>query len=101
MSAKPAPVKLVEIRGPTSIFIDAAVKDDDSVEVSGQDVGEAPAEMFGDSDYEYWLNVAPEHKDALVLALLEKLYLDDERTMSKLMALLDAKGIPYRFQTYA
>ena len=56
-------VSLVRIEGPTSVYIDAEITDEGDLLFSGQDVGEAPSEMFGDSDYEYWLMIPALHKD--------------------------------------
>lgn len=63
-------VILVNIQGPTSIYIDAAITDEGDLLFSGQDIGDAPNEIFGDSDYEYWLTIKAAHKDRLLLALI-------------------------------
>ena len=94
-------VKLLESRGATSVFIEAEISEMGDLVVSGQDVGDAPMEFFDDSDYEYWLTVRAEHKDAVLLALIEKLFKDDDRLVTKLRALLEAKGIPCEFSSYA
>jgi hypothetical protein len=65
-------VQLYEVRGETSVFIDAEINERGSLVVSGQDVGKAPKEYWGDSDYEYWVVVAEEHKDRLRRALTER-----------------------------
>lgn len=62
-------VELVSVTGPTSVYINAEINEDGDLVLSGQDVGEAPRAMFGDSDYEYWLTVRGEHKDAVFHAL--------------------------------
>ncbi len=46
-------VQLCEVRGETSVYIDAEINDQGSLVVSGQDVGKMPEEYWGDSDYEY------------------------------------------------
>ncbi len=65
-------VRLCEVRGETSVYIDAEINDQGSLVVSGQDVGKAPEEYWGDSDYEYWVVVAKEHKDRVRRALSER-----------------------------
>jgi hypothetical protein len=97
---KPLRVRLCESRGSTSVFIDAEITDDGSLQLSGQDVGEAPAKWWGDDDYEYWVHVRPENKDRVLLALLEKLYAGNSRADTEFADLLKAKGIPYEFDSY-
>jgi hypothetical protein len=93
-------VELVRVQGPTSIHIEAAIDEKGDLVLSGQDVGQAPREVFGNSDLEYFLTVRREHKDALLLALLEQLYRDDGRAVSRLRDVLAAKGIPGEFFSF-
>jgi len=72
-------VRLYEHHGPTSIFIDAEIGDGGEVIVSGQDIGEAPEKFYGDSDYEYWMILGREHKDALLLFPLWAHWIDRNR----------------------
>jgi hypothetical protein len=50
-------VKLAGIGGDTSIHIDVRIDENGDLLFSGQDIGNAPEEVFGDLDYEYWLTV--------------------------------------------
>lgn len=92
--------ELVRVQGPTTIHVDVAVNEKGDLVLSGQDIGQAPREVFGASDHEYFLTVRREHKDALLLALLDKLYRDDPRVVSRLRELLGAKGIPAEFFSF-
>ncbi len=65
-------VRLYEVRGETSVYIDAEITEEGSLVVSGQDIGKAPEEYWDDSDYEYWVVVAKEHKDRVRRALTER-----------------------------
>ncbi len=116
----PKQVTLVAHRGETSVFIDAEIDTKGSLVTSGQDVGKAPMDCFGDSDYEYWLVVADSDKDRVLsllvssdaaglsedekdwalLRAIEKAYAGDMRVVSVLCCLLRANGIPYEFSTY-
>ena len=58
-------IKLVSQGGATSIHIDMRLKEDGDLLFSGQDIGDAPEEIFGDSDYEYWLTIPAAEKDQL------------------------------------
>ena len=91
------PIKLVSQGGSTSIHIDVRIDDSGDLLFSGQDIGDAPEEIFGDSDYEYWLTVPASEKDRLLLALLEKHYAGDALVISTLRELMESKEIPCSF----
>ncbi|MHA2423509.1 MAG: hypothetical protein ACXAEF_01905 [Candidatus Thorarchaeota archaeon] len=93
-------VQLVEERGNTSIFIEAGIDDKGSLVISGQDLGDAPKEFWGDSDYEYWVIVSKDQKDRVLLLLLEELYKGDTQVVSKFRKLLKEKGISSEFQSW-
>jgi len=57
-------VSLYEQRGETSRFIDASINEDGDLVVSGQDVGKAPREFWGDADYKYWAHARSEQSRA-------------------------------------
>ena len=94
-------IKLYESRGKTSIYIDAEIKGTGDLQLSGQDVGEAPRKFYGDSDYEYWLTVSKEHKDDVLLLLLEKMYSGNSSVISEFKELLESSGIPCKFHSWA
>ena len=94
-------VKLVEVKGATSIYIDVEITQAGDLLFSGQDLGEAPESFFGDSDYEYWLMIPQEHKDAVLLALIEKQYAGNRSVISEFQELLKSKGIPSEFHSWA
>lgn len=121
-------VKLVARLGETSVFINAEIDEQGNLLLSGQDIGKAPKDWFGDSDYEYWLVVAAsdkEHvlsillgqvaggqqfrpagdasedeKDWALLTVIEKTYGGDLRAVSVFCDLLKANGIRFEFRTY-
>ena len=63
---------LYESQGETAIYIDAEINDEGTFVLSGQDVGKAPEEYWGDSDYEYWIVINKTHKDRLRHALTNR-----------------------------
>ena len=93
-------VKLVSQRGSTSIYIDVSIEDDGDLRFSGQDIGDAPEEIFGDSDYEYWLTVPAAEKDRVLLALIEKVYRDNATVVSEFRDFLESKNIPFQFYSH-
>ena len=94
------PVKLVNQGGSTSIHIDARIEESGDLVISGQDIGDAPEEFFGDLDYEYWLTVPAAEKDRLLLALIETQYAGDLSVVSKLRDLMEEKRIPCKFHSH-
>jgi hypothetical protein len=94
------PVKLVNQGGSTSIHIDARIEEGGDLVISGQDIGDAPEEFFGDLDYEYWLTVPAAEKDRLLLALIETQYAGDASVVSRLRDLMKEKHIPCTFHSH-
>ena len=94
------PIKLVSQGGSTSIHIDMRIDENGNLLFSGQDIGSAPEEIFGDSDYEYWLTVPAAEKDRLLLALLEKHYAGDALVISTLREFMESKQIPCSFYSF-
>lgn len=92
---------LVKIKGSTSINIDVEITQEGDLLFSGQDLGDAPQQIYGDSDYEYWLRIAAEDKDRALLAFIEKLYAGNPSVISEVRELLDSKAIPNKFNSYA
>ena len=92
-------IKLVSQGGATSIHIDVRIKENGDLLFSGQDIGDAPSEVFGDSDYEYWLTVPASEKDRLLLALIEQHYAGNASVISELRELMESQEIPCAFQS--
>jgi hypothetical protein len=94
-------VQLVRVEGSTSIYIDVEITEEGDLLFSGQDLGDAPREVFGDSDYEYWLRVNAAEKDKVLIALIEKMYSGNTKVISELMDFLKSRSIPSDFHSYA
>lgn len=92
--------RLYESRNETSVFIDIEIKETGEVLMSGQDVGKAPEEFWGDSDYEYWLYVGQEGKDLLLLSLIKKMFGGRSDAFSKFREFLIEYKIPYQFDSW-
>lgn len=93
-------VRLYEDRGETSRHVDAEIAEDGSLVLFCQDVGQAPEEWWGDTDYEFWMTVSAEHKDEVLLALIEQLYAGNPRAVDDFREFLASRGIPSRFDTW-
>jgi hypothetical protein len=81
--------------------MDAEITDKGDLLLSGQDIGDAPREVWHDDDYEYWLTVSAPNKDRVLLALLEKLYAGNPSLISELKYYLESKNIPCEFNTHS
>ena len=90
-------IELVNRRGSTSIHIDVRIKENGDLLFSGQDFGKAPEEIFGDSDYEYWLTITAAEKDRALLALIEKHYAGNSSVISELREFMESKKISCEF----
>jgi hypothetical protein len=93
-------VKLVRQGGETSNHIDVRIEDTGDLLLSGQDIGEAPQQIFGKDDYEYWLTVPATEKDRVLLALIEKVYRGNASVVSEFREFLESKNIPCHFHSY-
>jgi len=113
--ATPSSVRLYETRGATTILIDAEIKENGDLVLSGYDYGEAPEQTWGDSGYEYWVVLEAAHLGRLRHALLRiefglgwplpawlfnGLGLDDWDS-DAIRGFLDAESIPYDDRTGA
>ena len=79
------------------IHIDVCLKENGDLLFSGQDIGDAPEEIFGDLDYEYWLTVPAAEKDKLLLALIEKHYAGNSTVISEMREFMESKQISCAF----
>lgn len=93
-------VNLFSETGPTSRSIDAFVHDDGRLEISGQDIGEAPRQFFDHDDYEFIMTVAGPAKDALLLALIASAFGGKPSAFDDARVFLAANQIEYSYFTW-
>lgn len=79
-----------------SVELVAKIDDDGDLVLEGYDIGKAVAEHWGDSDYEYWLRVASDDKDTVLLWLIKERF----TASSEFRQWLDDKGIPNKFASW-
>lgn len=90
-------VELYEERDETSRFTHAEIDEKGKLTVYTQDIGKMAEEVWGDTDYEFWVTVSAKHKDQLLLALIEKLYKGHFSAVDEFRDFLESKGIPNEF----
>jgi hypothetical protein len=71
-------------------ILEAYINDDGDLVLEGYDVGEAPKQFWGDSDYEYVRMIKSEHKRKILNGLIGEQFSAE----SDFKAWLDSKGIP-------
>ncbi|MEA5552527.1 hypothetical protein VB713_16420 [Anabaena cylindrica UHCC 0172] len=98
--ATPASIRLFEQNGETSRFIDAELNEKGDLLIFGQDIGKAPLETWGDTDYEFWVTVAKKDKDKVLLALLKKLYSNNPSAVDEFRNFCKSAEIPFKFETW-
>ena len=67
--------------------------------MEGADTGPTVERIFGDDDYEYWVTVPKEHKDQLLLYLVQEVFGGGTGTSAP-TGWLKEKGIPHEFYSY-
>ena len=73
----------------------------DKLVVDGQDMGPTVEEIWGDSDYEYWVDIPAGAFGKLAFALIRKHYAGDPRAVEKIRDLCREAGIQHKFDTWA
>ena len=73
------------------------IGEEGEVVLDGCDAGEDVRKHFGDWDYEYWLTVPREHKDTLLLYLIQERF----SSVHEMKEWLEEKTIPSKFESYA
>jgi len=80
-----------------TISIHAHISPDGGLRLEGDDVGKRVEELFGDSDYEYWVDVPASEIGRLLLLLLKEKYDGDLQAVSKFRTFCESNGIAHRF----
>ena len=68
---------------------EAMIEDNGDLAVEGYDIGKAPLDFWGDSDYEYGRTIKKKYKDKMLRLLIEQRFSSD----SDFKEWLDEKGI--------
>ncbi len=93
-------IRLFEKQGETSIYIDAEIDKEGRLIVSGQDLGKAPEEFWGNSDYEYMMLVKRDQMNILLLSLIKEKFGGNAQAFSNLREYLIKESIPYEFGSW-
>lgn len=98
---KPIATEIYRQEGENFRSIMITLEPNGTIMMDTQDIGPAVQQVFGDSDYEFWVRIPPEAVGRLAFALLKKLYAGRERAVDELRDLCAAEGIPHEGGTWA
>jgi hypothetical protein len=77
------------------------VKEDGSVKIDAQDMGEFVEQVWGDSDYEFWVEVGGAEVAKLVFALLKDKYQNVSSAVGDFREFCKANNIKYTWESWA
>jgi len=81
--------------------VDLMLKDDGEVVMEGQDMGPAVETVWGDTDYEYWVRVAPPSLPKLAFELLREKFAGRLDAVTAFRDWCRAHGVEHEFGNYA
>jgi hypothetical protein len=76
------------------------VKPDGSVFLDAQDMGKTVEEIWGDSDYEFWVDVPATALRKLVFALLRERYAGRPRAVDEFNDFCEKEGIDHKWDNW-
>ncbi len=94
-------IELARQQGTTSRHVRLYMRDDGGIMFEGQDLGPSVEEVFGDSDYEYWVHVPPSALQKLAFELLREKYTGQLNAVEAFRDWCKAHGVEHKFSNYA
>jgi hypothetical protein len=76
------------------------VHPDGSVKLDAQDMGKAVKEIWGDSDYEFWVDVPATAIHKLVFSLLREKYSGRSGAVDEFCAFCKSEGVEHQWQSW-
>lgn len=81
--------------------VDLMLKDDGAIVLEGQDIGPTVEEVWGDTDYEYWVRVASPSLSKLAFELLREKFAGRLDAVTAFRDWCRAHGVEHEFGNYA
>lgn len=78
-----------------------SLKDDGAIVMDAQDMGPSVDEVWGDSDYEFWVHVPPAAVGMFAFELLREKYLGQSGAVDAFRSWCTAHGIEHKFESLA
>jgi hypothetical protein len=92
--------ELYRQEGANSRFVRLTVKPDGSVVMETQDIGEQVERIWGDSDYEFWIDVPAGALTKLVFALLRDRYAGQGRAVDAFRDFCKKEQIDHKWTSW-
>ena len=99
--AEPCSAELYRQEGDPFRSVRLSVNADGSVRVDAQDMGTVVENVWGESDYEFWVDVPATALPKLVFALLREKYAGRSGAVDELRAFCKREGIEHEWQSWA
>jgi hypothetical protein len=93
--------ELYRQQGTNSRFVNLTVKPDGSVLMETQDMGEYVERIWGDSDYEFWMDVPAGALPKLVFALLRDRYAGRAGAVDEFRNFCKQETIDHKWDSWA
>ena len=95
-------IRLLDVSSPDlRYWLDAQINETGDLVLEGYDIGGIVENFWGNDDYEYWLTVAGEFKDSLLLLLIKDAFDSGHfENSSGFREWLDKKGVPNDFSSW-
>ena len=78
-----------------------SVRSDGSVCLDAQDMGNLTKEIWGDDDYEFWVDVPAPALPKLVFALIRERYFGRSGAVDEFRAFCEKEGIEHKWDSWA
>jgi hypothetical protein len=86
---------------PRSALSVSTINADGSVKLDAQDMGKATGEVWGDSDYEFWVDVPAIELHKLVFSMIKEKYSGRSGAVDEFRAFCDKEGIENKWGCWA
>ncbi|MDE2111319.1 MAG: hypothetical protein KGJ79_09270 [Alphaproteobacteria bacterium] len=77
-----------------------ALKEDGAITIEEQDIGPSVTKIWGDSDYEFWVRVAPTALPKLAFDLLREKFADQLEAVDAFRNRCKAHGVEHEFGSW-
>ncbi len=81
--------------------VNLSIDADGSIRLQAQDMGKLVEEIWGDSDYEFWVHVPPAEIRKLAFALLRQKYAGREGAVDEFRSFCKREAIEHEWGSYA
>jgi len=85
---------------PTFRSVNLDVSEKGAVKIEAQDMGKVVEEMWGDSDYEFWVEIPKSEVQGLLFALLKEKYAGRSGSVDEFRAFCLRNNIKHRWDSW-